>query len=195
MTNRFSPDEEQILRKAVDVLKGGGLILYPTDTIWGLGCDASREDAVEKLIRLKGKEEGQGLIVLLDDVNRVERYTRAVPAVAYDLMELSEKPLTLVLDEGMMVAPAVLGHESTIAIRVTQDPICRELVRRLRKPLVSTSANLAGGPSPACFADITDSLKSGVDYILPLRKAEKKPPVASTVIRLKADGQIRILRK
>ncbi|HRU60743.1 MAG TPA: Sua5/YciO/YrdC/YwlC family protein, partial [Bacteroidia bacterium] len=136
MTNRFSPDEEQILRKAVDVLKGGGLILYPTDTIWGLGCDASREDAVEKLIRLKGKEEGQGLIVLLDDVNRVERYTRAVPAVAYDLMELSEKPLTLVLDEGMMVASAVLGPESTIAIRVTQDPICRELVRRLRKPLV-----------------------------------------------------------
>ncbi|MFZ7123578.1 MAG: L-threonylcarbamoyladenylate synthase, partial [Bacteroidota bacterium] len=119
MTNRFSPDEEQILRKAVDVLRSGGLILYPTDTIWGLGCDASREDAVEKLIRLKGKEEGQGLIVLLDDVNRVERYTRAVPAVAYDLMELSEKPLTLVLDEGMMVAPAVLGHESTIAIRVT----------------------------------------------------------------------------
>ena len=195
MTNRFSPEDDQILRKTVDVLKSGGIILYPTDTIWGIGCDATREDAVAKLIQLKGKSSGQGLIVLLDDVNRVERYSRAVPAVAYDLMELSEKPLTLVLDEGMMVAPAVLGPESSIAIRVTRDPICRELVRRLRKPLVSTSANLSGGPAPGSFSDIPAALKSGVDYILPLRQAEKKPPVASTVIRLKADGQIRILRK
>lgn len=194
MNDRLLPMEEDAVRQALEVLKRGGLILYPTDTVWGIGCDATNDKAVEKLMQLKGKEAGKGLIVLLDDQNRVERYAREVPPVAYDLMEFSEKPLTLVLDNGMMVAPAVLGPEGTIAIRVTRDIVCREITRRLRKPLVSTSANLAGNPTPGVYQDIPEELKSGVDYILPLRQSEKKPPVPSSVIRLKANGQIRILR-
>jgi L-threonylcarbamoyladenylate synthase len=195
MNQRLLPEQDDAIRQAVEVLRSGGLLLYPTDTVWGLGCDATNERAVERLVRLKGKEEGQGLIVLLDDMSRIQRYTRQMPEVAWDLIELSVKPLTLVLDGGSMVADGVLGPERTIAIRVTKDPVCRELVRRLRKPLVSTSANPAGKPTPAGFSEISESLKTGVDYILPLRQSERKHPIPSTVIRLKADGQIRILRK
>jgi L-threonylcarbamoyladenylate synthase len=179
---------------AVSILKKGGLILYPTDTIWGLGCDATNEAAVNRLLELKGRSAEKGLILLLDHTGRLASYVREVPSLAYDLMDYAEKPLTLVLDGAHHVAPNVVASDGSAAFRITHDLFCQKVVERLRKPLVSTSANLSGKAFPLSFNDIEDTLLSGVDYIVNLRRHEKSNASPSKVMRLRTNGQIELLR-
>lgn len=186
---------EKDLQQALAVLKAGGVILYPTDTIWGIGCDASNEEAVQKVIALKNRPAEKSFIVLLEDLNKIVLHVRDVPEVAWNIVEYAEKPLTVIYPEGQKVAPSVLNADKSIAIRVTKDPFCKQLIRKLNKPLLSTSANISGAPSPVLFDDIAPELLKGVDYVVNHRQNDltKNPP--STIIRLGLKGEIQFLRK
>ena len=149
-------DIAEDIRTAVQTLRQGGLILYPTDTIWGIGCDASNEEAVRRIFELKQREDSKAMICLVDSANRMQRYLRQVPDVAWDLVEYAEKPLTLILDGAVNLAPSLIAEDGSIGLRVTKENISHELCYRFQKAVVSTSANISGEPSPACFAEIAD---------------------------------------
>jgi L-threonylcarbamoyladenylate synthase len=154
------------VNKAFEVLKNGGLILYPTDTIWGIGCDATNPEAVEKVFKLKGRAEEKSLIVLLDSDNKLQSYIKEVPEVAYDLIEYAENPLTIVYSGAKNLAPNAIAKDGSIGIRIVKHEFCQQLLQRFRKPLISTSANLSGNPSPATFDDIEEAILNGVDYVV-----------------------------
>src|SRR5689334_7183761 len=160
------------IEKCLDVLKSGGLILYPTDTIWGIGCDATNEKAVARVYTLKERSDSKSMIILLDHTSRLSYYLERVPSQAYELMELSEQPLTLVLDGAKNLAPNLLAEDGSVGIRVVMDEFCRNLITRFRKPLVSTSANISGESSPGNFWEINEKIKEGVDYVVQLRQEE-----------------------
>jgi L-threonylcarbamoyladenylate synthase len=183
------------IEKCLEVLKSGGLILYPTDTIWGIGCDATNETAVAKIFALKERDDSKSLIVLLDQTGRLASYVKDVPQQAYELMELSEEPLTIVLDGARNVAANLIAADGSIGIRIVKDEFCRNLVTRLRKPLVSTSANITGETPPAGFQDISSKIKSGVDYIVRLRQHEKSAAKPSVILKVGAGGKIKFIRK
>jgi len=179
---------------AIACLRSGGLLLYPTDTIWGLGCDSRNEAAVQRLFELKQREEGKALVVLIADIGQLSEYVVRVPDVAWDWVEFSEKPLTIVYPKGKNVAPNVLAPDGSLAIRLLKDEFCRGLVYRFQRALVSTSANTSGQPAPQRFEDISDEIKRGVDYILkPPTPLKPAPP--STLVRLGVDGEVEFLRK
>ena len=184
----------KILTKCLEVLRSGGLILYPTDTIWGIGCDACREDAVEKVIQLKGRSADKSLIVLLDTPGKLASYVREVPELAYDLIEFSNKPLTIVFDGARNLAPNVLADDGSVGIRIVQHTFCTPLIQRFRKPIVSTSANISGAPAPTCFQDIAPEILEGVDYIVPLEQDLQGNAKASSIIKLGASGLYRQIR-
>jgi L-threonylcarbamoyladenylate synthase len=179
----------------VEVLKKGGLILYPTDTIWGIGCDATNEKAVDRIFKLKRREERKSMIILLDNEMKLSSYVSQIPEVAYDLIEYAEKPLTLIYDHAKNLAPNIIAEDHTVGIRITKDEFCRKLIERFRKPIVSTSANISGENPPSDFSEISEHIKSGVDYIVDLRQEEPGKNSPSTIIRLKANGEIKIIRK
>ena len=181
------------INKAVEVLKRGGIILYPTDTVWGIGCDATNPEAVQKIYDLKGSVNKKGMIVLLDEPISVGRYIRRVPEVAWDLMELSDKPLTLILDGAVGVAPNLIPEEGSLAVRVAAHDFCRGVVRRLRRPLVSTSANFSGEPTPTTFEDIVEGIKSGVDHVVSPAVEGNPTRQASSIMILHEDGSFQIL--
>ncbi|WP_207765227.1 L-threonylcarbamoyladenylate synthase [Solitalea longa] len=181
------------IEKSLEVLKSGGILLYPTDTIWGLGCDATNPEAVEKIIQIK-KREGKSFIVLLENLNDLFRYVKEVPDVAYELIELSEKPLTVVFDGGKGLAPNVLNADGSVGIRVVKHPFCEQLIRKFRKPIVSTSANISGNPSAMSFDEISEEIKQGVDYVVDFERS-KKSAAPSSIIKLGNGGLIKILRK
>ena len=183
------------IRTAVQTLRQGGLILYPTDTIWGIGCNASNEDAVRRIFQLKRREDSKAMICLVDSADRMQRYLRRVPDVAWDLFEFAEKPLTLILDGAVNLAPSLIAEDGSIGLRVTKENISHELCYRFEKAIVSTSANISGQPSPACFAEITDEIKRGVDYIMRSRQNDLSKSKPSQIIKLSIDGRIQILRK
>ena len=189
----LSPLDNEI-NNAIAVLKNGGLILYPTDTIWGLGCDATNENAVTRLLELKNRTTEKGFITLLDNEGKLASFVREVPAVAYDLIEFSENPLTLILDGAYHLAPSVITTDGAAGFRITKDEFCKRLIWKLRKPIVSTSANISGQPHPQCFSDISPSILNGVDYVVNLRRNEKSTATPSKVIRLKSNGEIKLLR-
>ncbi len=176
------------------VLRRGGLILYPTDTVWGIGCDASNEEAVNKIFALKKRPDTKSLICLVADVAMLERYVSEVPELAYDLIDLFAKPTTIIYDFPQGVASNLIPADNTLAIRVTKDPFCQQLIRALKRPLVSTSANLAGANTPKSYPEIGNEILKGVDYIVPLRRQERngKP---SAIIRLGNDGSVNVIRK
>lgn len=182
------------VNKAVETLVKGGLLLYPTDTVWGIGCDATNEQAVQRLLELKGRKPEKGLVLLLDVTGRLESYVYDVPPQAWDLIEFSEKPLTIIYDGAKNLAPSVKAQDGSIAIRITKDEFCKQVIARLKKPLVSTSANLSGQPFPASFSDIRPEILSGVDYIVNLRRQENLKSAPSTLIRLRANGRIEFIR-
>ena len=182
------------IKKTVEVLKKGGIILYPTDTIWGIGCDATNEAAVQRILDLKGRVSDKGLIVLLDFAGRLETYVKEVPNNAWDLIEFAEKPLTIIYDTAQRIAESATAKDGSIGIRITKDEYCKRVVEQLKKPIVSTSANISGRPFPDSYTDIEDEVLKGVDYVVNLRRTEKKENPPSTVIRLKNDGQITFLR-
>lgn len=182
------------IRRAVQVLREGGIILYPTDTIWGIGCDASCEDAVQRIFRLKQRSDSKAMLCLVDSAARLQRYVRRVPDVAWDLIEYAERPLTLILDGAVNLAPSLVAADGSVGMRVTRENISHELCYRFQRAVVSTSANISGQPSPAIFREISDEIRNGVDYIMLSRQNDTRPSRPSQIMRLRQDGEFSILR-
>jgi L-threonylcarbamoyladenylate synthase len=183
------------VEKALEVIKTGGIILYPTDTIWGIGCDATNETAVGKIIQLKGRAENKSMIILLENENRLESYVSEVPEIAYDLIEYAENPLTIVFSGAKNLAANVINYDNTVGVRIVKHPFCQQLIQRFRKPIVSTSANLSGKDAPKNFNEISDEIINGVDYVVNFGQddlSEKKP---STIMKLEADGRFNFIRR
>ena len=181
--------------RCLAVLKAGGLILYPTDTIWGIGCDATNAAAVQKVYDLKQRSDSKSVIVLLDTEARLDSYVRDIPEAAWQLLEYADKPLTIVYDGARNLAPNVIAPDGSVGIRIIKDEFCRRLIERFRKPIVSTSANISGHPSPGSFTDIDEAIKTGVDYVVNLRQNETGAARPSSVIRLRSNGVVEIIRK
>lgn len=187
-------DFKEDLNNALKVLYEGGVILYPTDTIWGLGCDATSREAVENIFRIKKRSEGQSLIILVNSLTMLERYVSQVPETAYNIIEVTDKPITLIYPAGKNLAPGVCAEDGSIGIRVCSEAFCNELIGRFRKPVVSTSANISNKPSPSNFSEIDDSIIRSADYVVKYRQEDtaKYPP--SSIIRLENNGTIKIIR-
>ncbi len=183
------------IKKAFDVLVAGGLILYPTDTIWGIGCDATNEEAVRRVYELKKRVDSKALITLVDNPVKLDFYIDGVPDVAWDLIELSDKPLTIIYDNARNVAPNLVAEDGSLAIRVTKEEFSHELCKRFRKALVSTSANISGEPAPANFDEISEDIKKGVDYIVSYRQDDRSKSKASSIIKLGKGGEVKIIRE
>lgn len=183
------------IQKAVETLRSGGLILYPTDTIWGIGCDAGNSKAVERVYQLKRREDSKALICLVDSANRLQKYVFRVPDVAWDLIEYATKPLTLILDEACNLAPQLIAEDGSVGLRVTQERISHELCYRFQKAVVSTSANISGEPSPANFIEISPEIIAGVDYVMKSRQNDLSKATPSQIIKLGLDGRVQIIRK
>ena len=191
MSYNFSKEE---ISKTLKVLNEGGLILYPTDTIWGIGCDATNSDAVKKIYDLKKRMDSKSMLVLVDNDETLNRYVDDIPEVAFELIEAADRPLTIIYDHPVGVAPNLLAEDGSLGIRITEDPFCRELCRRLRKPLVSTSANISGQKSPSNFSQISEEIKNGVDYVVEYRQNEQSASKPSNIIKLSDGGVIKIIR-
>jgi L-threonylcarbamoyladenylate synthase len=189
--NEFADD----LKKAVDVLIKGGVILYPTDTIWGLGCDATRQDAVERIFSIKQRDDSKSLIVLVNGFGMLERYVRNIPEIAYQLAEVADKPLTIIYPNGRSLAPGVLGSDGSVGIRICFDGFCNELITRFRKPVISTSANISNAPAPAIFSEIDPMIAASADYVVSYRQSDTTRNTPSSIIKVEDDGVIRIIRK
>lgn len=177
-----------------ETLKNGGTILYPTDTIWGLGCDATNEEACQKILSIKNRPAEKSFIILVDSFLMLEKYIPEFPEVCYDLVELATRPLTIIYPNAKGLANSVLASDGSVGIRLTKDPICVALIRAMKKPLVSTSANLSGEKNPSCFADIHSSIKEKVDLIIEERLDEKRTE-PSQIIKIGLDSSIQIIRK
>lgn len=183
------------IKKACEVLNNGGLILYPTDTIWGIGCDATNEEAVQKVFDLKQRVDSKALIVMIDNTVKLDYYVEEVPELAIDLIEMSEKPMTVIYDRGRNIASNLLAEDGSLAIRVTTERFSNELCKRFKKAIVSTSANVSGKASPRCFAEIDEEIIAGVDYVVQYRQDDTSKAKASSIIKLKNDGEIKIIRE
>ncbi len=183
------------VNKALEVLQSGGLILYPTDTIWGIGCDASNVEAVNKVFKLKGRAESKSLIILLDNENKLERYVSGVPDVAYDLIEYAENPLTIIYSGAKNLAANVINEDGSVGIRMVKHAFCEQLIQRFRLPIVSTSANISGQPSPANFSEIADEIIAGVDYVVKLEQNNLDKKAPSTIMKLEPDGRFSFIRR
>lgn len=183
------------VNKAFEVLKDGGIILYPTDTIWGIGCDATNEQAVDRIFKLKGRSEEKSLIILLDSVNKLPSYIKEVPEIAYDLVEFAENPLTIVYPGAKNLAKNAIAADGTVGIRIVRHQFCEQLLQRFRKPIISTSANLSGQPSAPNFREISDEIRAGVDYTVDIDRDLDVEGKASTIMKLSPDGQFSFIRR
>ena len=182
------------MNKAIEALKNGGTILYPTDTIWGIGCDATDEDACQKILQVKNRPEHKSFIILVNNFAMLERYIPEFQEVCYDLVDFASKPLTIIYPKAKGLAPSVLAEDGSVGIRITSDPICQKLIRSIRKPIVSTSANLSGESNPTCYDEINAKIKSGVDAIVEERTFEKME-TASQIVKVGLDGKVEVIRK
>jgi L-threonylcarbamoyladenylate synthase len=183
------------VEKALKIVQEGGIILYPTDTIWGIGCDATNTEAVTKIYALKQRDESKSMIILLDTDNKLQSYISDVPEIAYDLIEYADNPLTLVMPGARNVSPALIADDGSLGIRIVKHDFCKQLIQRLKKPLVSTSANVSGTGSPRNFSDISPEILAGVDYVVDLEQDSTEIKKPSTVMRLQPDGRFEFLRR
>ena len=183
------------LIKALETLKSGGIILYPTDTIWGIGCDATNEEAVDKLFAIKQREKDKSMLILLDNSVKLQTYVEEVPEIAWDLIDVTDKPLTIIFEGAKNLATNLINSERTIGIRITTEDFSHELCKRFRKPIVSTSANITGKASPENFNQIDPEIIDVVDYVVEFRQEEVFKQTASSIIKLGANGSIEIIRK
>jgi L-threonylcarbamoyladenylate synthase len=190
----MSEDINTEVHNAYEVIKNGGIILYPTDTVWGIGCDASNEEAVAKVYTLKQREESKSMICLMNGEKMVYNVFHKIPEVAWELLDMSEKPTTLILDNPKNVAKNLIAKDNTLAIRIVKDPFCYKLMERMKRPLVSTSANLAGMFTPKTFKEISPEILKGVDYVVNLQR-DKVCKNPSTIIKLSIDSQVKVIRK
>jgi len=182
------------LKKALDVLHAGGIILYPTDTIWGIGCDATNEKAVQRIYQIKKREDSKSMLVLMENINFLSRYVEEVPEIAYDLIELSDKPLTIIYPGAKNLAKNLIARDGTLGIRLTSEDFTRQLIQRFKKPIVSTSANISGTPAPAIYDEIDPEIISSVDYVVKYRQDDLTKATPSSIIKLGVGGEIEILR-
>jgi len=186
---------QEDIRKACEVMRNGGIILYPTDTIWGIGCDATNEEAVKKIYKLKQRDDSKSMLVLLDNPVKLQYYVTDVPEIAWNLIELTDKPLTIIYEGARNLAAGLIAADGTIGIRITGELFSRELCRQFRKPIVSTAANISGQPAPARFSQISREIIDGVDYVVKYRQKEQTDTKTSSIIRLARNGTIQIIRK
>ncbi len=185
---------ETEINKSVELLRKGKVILYPTDTIWGLGCDATQPKAVQKIYKIKERKDSKSLIVLLDDENKLSNYVKEIPPIAFDLLQNATSPLTIVYPHARNLPKKIIADDGSIAIRIVQGDYCKEVIRRLGKPLVSTSANISGEPAPKTFEQISETLKQKVDYVVGVYRTRIKAVKPSTLIKLEEGGVFKILR-
>lgn len=183
------------IKKACEIMEQGGIILYPTDTIWGIGCDATNEEAVKKVYELKRRTDSKAMLVLIDREVKIDFYVSGVPEIAWQLIEVSEKPLTIIYPHARNLASNLLAEDGSVGIRMTQEEFSKKLCERFRKAIVSTSANISGQPGAGNFSQISDEIKQGVDYIVQYRQDDNSTPAPSSIIKLNEDGTIQIIRK
>jgi L-threonylcarbamoyladenylate synthase len=186
---------EDDIKKSLNTLREGGIILYPTDTIWGLGCDPTNNTAVEKIFKIKSRSESKSLIILVDGLSMVERYVKDIPEIIFELADVSDSPLTIIYPKGKNLAAGVCSDDGSVGIRICHDEFCRELINKFRKPIVSTSANLSSKSLPENFNEIDKSVIEGVDFVVRYRQDDRQKHTASRVIKVNPDGTIEIIRK
>jgi len=186
---------EEDIKNAVEVLRQGGVILYPTDTVWGIGCDATNADAVARVYDIKQRDDTKAMIALVDSDARLQRYVRRVPNVAWDLIDCADKPTTIILDGAVNLAPNLIAPDGSIALRITKEEFSRQLCYRFQKAIVSTSANISGEPAAENFADIDERIIAAADYVCFSRRQEHKPHRPSSIVKLTEDGVVTIIRK
>ena len=187
-------EDREDISKAIEVMNRGGVILYPTDTIWGLGCDATNEEAVKRIYEIKRRNDAKALITLVDSEAKIDFYVREVPEVAWQLIDVAERPLTIIYDGARNLAPNLLAEDGSAGIRITKEEFSRNLCMRMRRAIVSTSANISGEPSPKCFADISPEILKAVDYVCTSRRNETHNPPASNIIKLGVGGEVKVIR-
>jgi L-threonylcarbamoyladenylate synthase len=185
---------EEDIKNAIEVMKKGGTILYPTDTVWGIGCDATNPEAVKKVYDIKHRDDSKALICLVDSDARMQKYVRNVPSVAWDLIELATTPTTVILDGAVNLAPNLVAEDGSIAMRVTDEEFSKELCYRFQKPLVSTSANISGEPAASNYCDISQEILDAVDYVCWTRRQEHKPHKPSKIVKIGPKGEVQIIR-
>ena len=183
------------IKKALEVLKKGGVILYPTDTIWGIGCDATNENAVQRIYGIKKRDDSKSMLVLMENPALLDRYVNEVPEIAWDLVEVATTPLTVIYPGAKNLAKNLVAEDGSIGIRFTKETFTTQLLQRFRRPLVSTSANISGEKAPAFFAEISEEIKNQVDYVVVYRQNDLTPAQPSSIIKLGPGGQIDIIRK
>ena len=191
----MSEDFEIDVEQSLDVLRKGGVILYPTDTIWGLGCDATNTEAVKRIYQIKQREDTKSLIILVADEREILQYVAAPDLGVFDFIEQQSRPTTIIFENAVGLPDNLVAQDRSIAIRIVRDEFCRHLVKRLRRPLVSTSANISGQPSPPFFKAVSDEIKNAVDYIVQWRRADEIPAQPSQIIRWNNDGSFEFIRK
>lgn len=188
------PDFRNDIRQAVEVMRRGGVILYPTDTVWGIGCDATNARAVARVYEIKRRAESKALIVLVDSAARAERYVENMPDVAWQLIEVADKPLTIIYDRSRGLAENLVADDGSVAIRVTQEPFSQALCAAMRLPVVSTSANVSGKPTARSFAEIEPEIRLAVDYVVEYRQTDDAQAQPSSIIKLGNGGEVKIIR-
>lgn len=186
-------DEE--IAKAVEVLRAGGVILYPTDTVWGLGCDATNKEAVARIYEIKHRSDSKSLVLLASDLDMICRYVKVVPEIAVDLVNVSVSPMTIVYPDAVGLAENVVAEDGSVGIRIPMNDFCVKMVSKLRRPIVSTSANVSGEPTPKCFAEIPDIIRTSVDYIVDSKLESGATGKSSSIIKVGVDSEIEIIRK
>ena len=185
---------EHETEKSVLILEKGGILLYPSDTIWGIGCDATNEAAVEKIYHLKKRSKNKSMIILLDDEKNLSHYVDHVPQQVFQILQASDKPTTIIYENGKNIARNLLPSNHSIAIRIVKDPFCLALIHKLKKPIVSTSANISDEPSPLYFRDISSAVLQGVDYVVNLYQHKNEKALPSSIIKLDNNGQFTVIR-
>jgi len=186
---------DEDIKKSLEVLRKGGTILYPTDTIWGLGCDATNTEAVKKIYEIKKRQDSKSLLVLLDMAAYLPYYIEKVPEIAYNLIELTDKPLSIIFSGARNIAGNIKAIDGSIGIRITQDDFCKRLISKFNKPIVSTSANVSGKPAPANFREIDHEIIEAVDYVVKWRQNDISRQTSSGIIKLGPHGEIQVIRK
>ncbi len=182
-------------KKCVEVMRKGGVILYPTDTVWGIGCDATNAEAVKRVFEIKQRADSKSMLLLVDSADRLARYVGNVPDVAWDLIELTTKPLTIIYDGAKNIAPNLIAEDGSIGIRVTAELFSKELCYRFQKPVVSTSANISGEPTPGNYSEISNEILDAVDYVVNYKQLEKGKAKSSSIIKLAGNGAVTIIRE
>ena len=183
------------VKKAIEVMKQGGVILYPTDTVWGIGCDATNPEAVKRVYEIKKRDDSKALICLVDSDARLSRYVRNVADVTWDMIELSTKPLTIIFDNATGLAPNLLAEDGSVGIRITKEEFSKELCYRFQKPIVSTSANISGEPTAQTFDEISDEIKNTVDYVVRYNQRCKEKHQPSSIVKIDSNGKFQIIRE